>query len=173
MNKQELLQQIKRLTTSSNVGERENASKMLEKLCKKYNISLDDLDDEKEERYSFKYKGKYEKRIVLQCIFMVKNCNTISGYSERGKYNTKCTKAQYIEILAVSEFYKRVWQKEINEFLTAFIWRNDITSHCEDETKEAPKPLPNRDSILAKMHTIERAEYYKQLQSGGVNENRV
>jgi len=167
MDKQELLQQIKRLTTSSLAGERESASRMLEKLCKKYNISLDDLADEKEERYGFKYKNKYEKKIVLQCIFLVKNCTSINGYSDRGKYITKCSKAQYIEILAVSEFYKRVWQKEIDEFLLAFIWRNEINSHCH-ERKENPKPPPpNQDSILAKMRAIERAEYHKQLQSGG------
>lgn len=47
-------------------GEKEQAQAILDKLLKKYAMTLDDLDDEVIQEYDLEYHGKEQDRILMQ-----------------------------------------------------------------------------------------------------------
>ena len=71
MAKEELLRKIKALAEHGVDGEAENAAVMLDRLMKKYGVTEADLDDEKVEEFSFRWKYPYEDRLLAQIVFMV------------------------------------------------------------------------------------------------------
>ena len=54
----EKLGRLKALAEHGIGGERDNAAKLLDRLLKKYGARLDELDDEQEQDFFFKYSGK-------------------------------------------------------------------------------------------------------------------
>ena len=107
-------------------GEKDTAEKMLQKMLEKNGIqSLDELQSEKYEYVLFPYNGKYEKKLLKQCIYKVL---TVAG--DRTYYRTKgkrqklgiyCTKAQKIEIQMEFDFYRKAFYEELDIFIVAFI----------------------------------------------------
>lgn len=107
-------------------GEKDTAEKMLRKMLKKNGIqSLDDLQDDNYEYVLFPYSGKYEKKLLKQCIYKV-----LTAAGDRTYYHTKgtrqklgiyCTKAQKVEIHMEFEFYRKAFYEEMDIFISAFI----------------------------------------------------
>lgn len=107
-------------------GEKDTAKKMLRKMLEKNGIqSLDDLQDDNYEYVLFPYNGKYEKKLLKQCIYKV-----LTAAGDRTYYHTKgtrqklgiyCTKAQKVEIHMEFEFYRKAFYEEIDIFISAFI----------------------------------------------------
>lgn len=52
-------------------GEKETAKAILEKLLKKYAVSLDELDEETVCEYELEYHGKEQERLLKQTIYKV------------------------------------------------------------------------------------------------------
>lgn len=50
-------------------GEKEQAQAILDKLLKKYAMTLDDLDDEVIQEYDLEYHGKEQDRILMQTAY--------------------------------------------------------------------------------------------------------
>lgn len=71
-NKKERLKKIYNLSLKGVGGEREQAQAILDKLLKKYELSLDDIDDEDTASYDYelKYHGEEQLRILHQTIYM-------------------------------------------------------------------------------------------------------
>lgn len=107
-------------------GEKDTAEKMLQKMLEKNGIqSLDDLQDDNYEYVLFPYNGKYEKKLLKQCIYKV-----LTAAGDRTYYHTKgtrqklgiyCTKAQKVEIHMEFEFYRKAFYEEMDIFIAAFI----------------------------------------------------
>lgn len=123
------MQRMKKLQTLAERGvggERDTAEKMLQKMLKKNGIrSLDELQSEQYEYVLFPYNGKYEKKLLKQCIYKV-----LTAAGDRTYYHTKgkrqklgiyCTKAQKIEVQMEFEFYRKVFYEELDIFMIAFI----------------------------------------------------
>lgn len=123
------IQRIKKLQALAERGvggEKETAEKMLQKMLEKNGIrSLDELQSEKYEYVLFPYNGKYEMKLLKQCIYKV-----LTAASDRTYYRTKgkrqklgiyCTKAQKIEIQMEFDFYRKVFYEELDIFISAFI----------------------------------------------------
>lgn len=120
-NKKERLKKIYNLSLKGVGGEREQAQAILDKLLKKYELSLDDIDDEDTAYdYELKYHREEQLRILHQTIYKVLNSTdeiydiryTSSGRLCRNRMVVHCTAIQKVEIEFLFDFYKRIWEKD-------------------------------------------------------------
>lgn len=141
-------------------GEKETAQAILEKLLKKYAVSLDELDEDIINEYQLEYHGKEQESLLKQTVYKVtddKNafyslCWTRSGRKCRTVLGVKCTAAQKAEIEFLFDFYTRVWEKEREALLQAFIQKHRIFGNLKDGEKG--KELS--DEELEKMYALMR-----------------
>lgn len=171
MNKLELLQKIKELASHGVGGEKQNAQAMLDKLMSKYNITDEDLCEEIIKEFDFKTNNKLEKALLGQIAYSVYgNINDKKGYYSytyiKNKTCIKCTDAEFLEISAKFDFYKKEYKKQQKLFYRAFIHANSIFPDeklCKHE-KESYFLTDEDMKILNLAKGIEKAEFRKRLQ---------
>ena len=123
MDKTALLKKIRALAEHGVGGEAENAEKLLARMMKKYGISV---------RHDFTYHGGEEKKILKQVVYKVTGgytyelVYTASGRKVRTQLGADCTPAEKVEIEYLFDFYKRLWEKEKDAFLAAYIQKHRI-----------------------------------------------
>ena len=71
--KKQLLNKLKALAERGVGGEKETAQRKLQELMEKYEIDENDLSDDKKEKYQFKYKNEFEKKLIKQIELLRKN----------------------------------------------------------------------------------------------------
>lgn len=173
MDKLELLQKIKALVNAGVGGEAINAKKKLEELMKKYNITEEELSDEIIEKFDIKVTGFAERKLLSQVVYSV--CGDIDskkGVWEyvNGKKNIRCvhcTKAEFLEIEAKFDFYKREFRLQQKYFLDSFIQANEIFPPRE-KTKPNDREyfLSEEDMKILKMSRgIEKSIFVKQIEN--------
>lgn len=134
------LKKLRALALRGVGGEKEQAQAILDKLMKKYDISFDELDEDAVNDYIFEYHGKEQERLLTQTFFKVTNGEhsiynltyTYSGRACKTKLRGECTAAQKIEIDFLFDFYKRLWEKEREALLYAFIQKHEIFRELRD-----------------------------------------
>lgn len=143
----EKLSRLKALAERGIGGERDNAGKLLDKLLNKYGARLDELDDEQEQDFFFKYSGKEQQALLTQVASYVIGesehcfyCATPSGKRSKTKICIACTKAQKLEIEFLFDFYKRLWEKEKKTILTAFCLKHELFPRKTSEISDGEKP---------------------------------
>lgn len=132
MDKAALLKKIKALAERGVGGEAENAEAILARLMKKYGICEDELDEERRSRHDFEFHGKEEKRILRQVVYKVTGgyayelvyCE--SGRKVKTKLGADCTPAEKVEIEFLFDFYKNLWEREKEAFLSAYIQKHRL-----------------------------------------------
>lgn len=138
MDKAALLKKIKALAERGVGGERENAEALLARLMEKYDVSEEELSENTRKRHDFEFHGKEEKKLLRQVIYKV-----TGGYAYELRYNDSgrkvktqlggdCTPAEKVEIEFLFDFYKRLWERERDAFLGAFIQKHKLFSMRED-----------------------------------------
>lgn len=161
----EFLKKVKSLAERGVGGEKENAEVLLRKLMEKYNVTEEELSDDVESWYEIEYHGRFERDIVLQCIAKVKA--DAKGYKTSGKWNVKCTKAEFIEMNELCVFYRRALQEDLDIFLRAFIHKHDLYP----ETSSGPRHEPTREELEQLMKVLELVgsmpehEYLKRIEA--------
>lgn len=99
-------------------GERDNAQKLFENLCRQYGISIDELLDENQTKlYTFEIgRDKMYFNLFLQCYCRVLNENTMS-YRKRAKnkVSVELTALQYAELLNFFNWHKINFNKELKK----------------------------------------------------------
>jgi hypothetical protein len=180
------LQKILALAKKGSEGEQENARNMLQELLSKYNITIDDIADdiacEVEKEYIFrKINNKMEFKLWTQIIFKVRNVHSFKYFELKGgKYSTKCTEAERIEIENQFGFHKRLFRNEYKkqlknlqeELLSAYVNKHNLYSNCPDEEEQynpeeqQPIDLEKLQRILAYKRNLSEETYYKMLENG-------
>lgn len=180
MNKDKDLESIKNkilklhaLAESGNTHEAMTARAMLEKWLFQYGLSLEDILEEKNEPrwYQFKARSSWEKKLLLQCYFMVKNAHEVS-YKKRGEaISFELTPYEFAEITNYYEWHRKQLGKELKEmqqnFVSAYIMKHNITSQDDGDTPV--KPLTQEDlerikNVLILMRTVKNTHYQKLLE---------
>ena len=135
MDKTELLKKIQMLANRGYNGERDTAAQKLDELMNKYNISADDLSDEKMILEEYQYHGREEYQLLIQIASMVVNVrngifyevqDTRTNRISSKKLAIEATRVQHIEIEFLFDFYKKRWEKEKDLFLRAFVSKNGL-----------------------------------------------
>lgn len=139
----ELLNKLRKLAESGVGGEKVNAQKMLDKLMEKYGITDADLDSHEIEDdvtpHEFWYKNYYEKILLMQTIYKVTNSSIMISYRRQRtlhKIGCECTTLQAMEIEFLYDFYKRVFYKDAELLLQAFIQKHKIFGTRSDDDKD-------------------------------------
>lgn len=143
-NKNELLLKLKELAKRGINGEKENATKLLHKLMKKYGISEEEIQEEEKKDVIITLKNQAEKRICRQILYAYFDNMPIYKCSLRSRtqYCLEMTAAQEIEFKYLLSVYLDSFYEEQDIFINAFIQKNKIfppnveTKYIEDMTPE-------------------------------------
>lgn len=169
MDKLELIKKIQALALNGVGGEALNAQKKLESLMKKYNISKEELNEEVVNEFEIKTKNAFEQDLLNQICFSVygniDNSKGLYYYTTSKKIMlVKCTKAEFLEIEAKFDFYKKEYKKQLRLFYKAFIQSNHLFPPTELCKKAEKTSLTDEDlKVLNLAKGIEEAEYLKRL----------
>lgn len=171
----DLAKKLKALAEKGIGGEKINAEVMLNALMKKHKIIIEDIESDKLEDYYFNL-GKSEFTLLNQIVKHV-NYSTkcygeftkevIKKYFLKGNYMITCTASNYIEIEAKYNFYKRLYDEELDIFYSAFLKANNLL--VDNPNKKEDKEMSFEDyeewkrvDDMAKKITV--GQFRKQLQ---------
>lgn len=163
---------IKALADKGFHGEKEVATKMVEQLMQKYDISEEELGldvtiEMRWIRYSTKYP--YAKRLLSQVIYSVMgDGHPVYKPGKRTKLGVECTKEQAIEIEAKFNFYASALRMDIDSFFHAFLSKNNIYPPEElvdpslhDDSEWDPEKLAK---IIEMKGALDKHHFHKQLE---------
>ncbi len=152
------LKKIYTLALEGESGEKVTAEAKIQELCQKYNVSLKDLEDDREEMVDafFSYKTDRESALLRQIIYKVTGLEEIYRvYSEswvkQKKYKIQCTVSQQIEIEILYDFYKKLYKKEEELFYQAFTIKHNIypeSANCASSEK------PDAETLRKMLHLV-------------------
>ena len=125
-DKKSLLKKLHALAERGEAGEREAAEAALERLTKKYSITIDELDTEEVKVFEFEFHGDDEKQLLIQIAWKVTNSLGNCSQKSNQLFVVHCTESQYIEIEFLFDFYRRVWKQEREMLLRAFVDKHGI-----------------------------------------------
>lgn len=138
MDKAALLKKIRALAERGVGGEADNAEEILRRLMEKYGVSEDELDEEERRRHDFEYHGKEQEKLLRQVVYKVTGgyaynlvCRA-SGRKVKTRLGADCTAAEKVEIEFLFDFYTRLWERERDAFLSAFIQKHRIFTIRDD-----------------------------------------
>ena len=169
MNKNELLKKLRGIAALAERGvggEAENAETLLARLMGKYGVTEEEIADEVKMDFEFTYHGTEEETLLRQVAYKVFGESgrlytfryTHSGRKDRTHLGTKCTKAEKVEIEFLFDFYKRLWAREREAFLSAFTQKHKLFAIRDDI-----EPSPISKEELMKMSALMEGKYLKIL----------
>lgn len=147
--KKELLKKLQALAERGVGGEKETAERKLRQLMDKYGIDELELNEDKPQEFEFKYSNAQEKRLIQQLFYKIlgaswrKQAYTYRyGKGSKSIWGIECTKAEGIQLQIEYEFYKQLWQEEMDLFFLGFIQKHNIFSlRPEDIPEKSNEPL--------------------------------
>lgn len=161
------------LAESGNTHEAQSARAMLERWLNQYGLSLEDILDEsnKTRWYEFKVRSKWEKKLLLQCYFKVKNVNEVKYRGYGGVLEFDLTSYEFAEITNYYEWHKKQLAKELKamqaDFTETYILKHQITSEKGADGEEdelTPEKMARLIKVLTLMRTVENTSYRKLLE---------
>jgi len=124
-------------------NEKTAALKKLGHLMQKHGITEADLEDDAISTYEFKCHGRQEERLLAQVLYKVFGSRDFEIYTlrRRGRkipntIGVDCTIGQKVEIDLLFDFYKELFNREIEAFFQAFIQKHQIFGTSTAEPKE-------------------------------------
>lgn len=132
-------------------GEKINAQEMLNRIMEKHGITFEDIEEETKKFFEIRVMKKHE-RLFCQVLSTIVG-NKLKIYnSHKQRYKlVELTTAQYIELECKFNFYKKVYDDEMESFFLAFIHVNGLLPNNVDKNDIAKKPLtPEEQNIINK-----------------------
>ncbi len=146
------LRKIEALAVSGVDGEKENARRLLDALCKKHGITLDRLSNSERRLYKFKFSGKHEKTILIQTIGYVCDIHGSLTFKVLKKKRTEVwfplTESQAIVVYECFEHYRKAWRKQQEDFLTAFVHKNNLVAQSESPANDKSSSDNNTERLM-------------------------
>jgi hypothetical protein len=116
-------------------GEEQNAARILQKLLRKYHLTIDDIasQDERPHFVEFKFRGPYERDLLFAVIRKVgaeDEKGSVTFYrtapNVSAKLSFNLTHAQEAEARLMFDLYVRAFRGEMQRLCSAFIVRNQL-----------------------------------------------
>lgn len=169
----EKLRKIAALADHGVGGEKVNAKIQLEKLLKKYHVSLEDLNTRKLRRTdAFKYFYKWQRELLFDCY------HCLMGSSSFEYYRAQKRKTLYFEMTALQEvelrdmfcYYKKLYAKELKRLTVAFTQKHHLFNYSQDDSDnsdDSSKELSKEEiaAIVRMMQGIEPSDYVSRNRS--------
>lgn len=149
--KEALLQKLKALAERGVGGEKETAARLLKKLMAKYDVSEQDLDDQRQELREFRWSKPYEDKLLHQVCYMVLGKHDTYHYrgSRKKVALVRCTQAQRIEIEAAFDFYRHYLEEALAKCYQAFITAEGIFPDAGKTRDENAREVTEEEYMMA------------------------
>lgn len=177
-----VLLKISKLQTLANRGvdgEAQNAQRVLEALCEKYGLALEDLCQEEKQVYIFPLRSSISN-LFANCFSYMFDANIrykedFQTYQHKSKIwaELNLTPSEYIEFSQFWEWHKHNFLKERavmrETFKRAYIEKHqlfakDFADEVLEELNNRDKPTPEElAAIEALMSTLKDKTYHKQI----------
>lgn len=153
------LKKIKALAERGVGGEKETAMRMYEDLKARYELEDEEIMLDAVTLHWFGYADELEERVLRWIFYKVTgdaSYHIYTGkYSRRKKRGCDCTEIEAAEITLLYNFYKEELKRELEAFLVAFRWGNDLfpdeTARCyKEDDAEAPERTDEEKRMLKK-----------------------
>ena len=155
--------------------EAKNAQRHLDNMLSKYNLSLDRILAENNNKKSrcFIIRSFYDK-LFFQCVFQVLDISKFS-YKElkKGHYYIEMTDLEYAELISLFEWHKQNYKKEydkmIKSFTSAYIQKHEIWNKTDSTDEEDLNDDRNEidyeeiKRIIALENSISDKKYVKMI----------
>jgi hypothetical protein len=160
----ELAKKLYALSKQGVGGERENAATMLNRLCKKYGISIEQLEGDELKVFEFEVPKKKED-FFMQVVASVRREYRWSGFIGR-KVGIEMTEAENIEVREKMDYYWPLYQEEIKTFYSAFIQKHRLyRKPSEDGTGGQDMPIEEYKRLLAMMAGLKEGQLQKKIEA--------
>ena len=174
---------IKNLAEKGCEKEKETAKKILDELIKKYNIKIEEIEEEKRELYVVNTGGGIKKRLFLQVYkarygkhrdiwetskVKKKDLKLLddNGYGDKNPdIIIECTKTEFLEIKTVFELYKQDLKIQMETFFYAYCYKNNLLlrRENEDDGEESEEYIEMARKAMEMSTWIEKKEIRKML----------
>lgn len=153
------LKKIKALAERGVGGKKETAMRMYEDLKARYELEDEEIMLDAVTLHWFGYADELEERVLRWIFYKVTgdaSYHIYTGkYSRRKKRGCDCTEIEAAEITLLYNFYKEELKRELEAFLVAFRWGNDLfpdeTARCyKEDDAEAPERTDEEKRMLKK-----------------------
>lgn len=172
----DLARKLNALAVGGVGGEKETAAIMLQRLLRKHNLTIEDIEGIEIKDHFFEMV-RDEERLFLQVV--VSSFPGLKIYDTRGNKTArkhlriivKCTAAQAVEIHAKFDFYLNAWRADLKTFFSAFVHKNHLGKPLtEAEENEPEKPLSSEEKaelwrISNMMNGLDKHHFHKQLKN--------
>ena len=183
MTREEILERLRKMKALADRGvggERENAERLLAEIAAEHGINLAELEEVKLDDFYVTLKESWKWKMLSQLCALKRQELKMEGASLeghrmstwkcRGKnlYSvSKCTKAEWLELMAKFEVLARAYKRQQEDFYHAFLMANDLLLEPDDEAKPLSREERSRLFRIAQMSMgIEKSQLNKQLTVG-------
>lgn len=161
-------------------GEAENARRLLEKLCKEYGVSIEELLDENQVKY-YRFdigRNAINKDLFTQCFCKVAQKNSLSYRQvSRSQIAVEMTALQYAELVSLFEWHKANFNKDFEDMkkniLLAYCRKHhlysDVKPDKDNDIKLTEDERKRLLKILFMQESLNDNQYHKLLEQGGKN----
>lgn len=164
----ELARKLAELAKRGVDGEKINAEKALQRIMEKYNLTFEDIEEDKKHACYFKFENLGMRRLLIQTIYSVIGDDYQCYRYGKNQLYLYATASQQIEIEMKWEAYRRSYKKQLKIFYDAFINKNQIFH--ESASGRDPETMTQADwdeyyRIQDMMKGIEKTKINKALKS--------
>lgn len=158
MNKADLLNQLCKLIQDNTAtpGEKAAAEAAKARIMEKYDLTEADIEQATDTWQDFRFKNRYEERLLTQITFHVveapKFYDTFRNNRKvRNLTRIRARQDELIKIEFLYEFYRAVFEREIDKLYEAFIYKHDLYPIKVPENAKSPERTKEEIAKIAMM----------------------
>lgn len=134
---------------------------MLELLCKKYGVTLEELTVAEDCWHVFTAKDQREALLLRQCAIFVRGSNQIKNRTTGKRHYFFITRSQGIDLKECFQHYRKALGQHLEDATSAFIVKNrifgpDRPGDANQELSESEQARAKRISALMAFMTSDR-----------------
>jgi hypothetical protein len=152
------MEKIKRLAESGSPGERENASRLLDALLKKHNMTAADLTSDELVEFWIDVQNENELSLVIQIVgFVIQQARVhyLAPKNNRDCIFLETTRIQSIEIQELCAHYLPAYRESAKDHLRAFMSANSL--HPKACIRKLSDLTPDELAAIARAHDMSHA----------------
>ncbi len=159
----DLIEKVAEMATRGDEHEKDVASEKLDRLLKKYNIRLEEIENRKKSKRTFRVANKSDcLTIMCQTIWDIVPEANIRESNRKLEVYASMTNEQYIDVCEKFEYYWKLWCKDKEEYLTAFVITNKLGIRVKSSGIDKDEKTLN--GIRSKIHVVAKGEYVNRNQ---------
>lgn len=150
------------LAESGIAGERDEARRRLELLCRKYGVDPESLVSDERHAVRFPIPDARSWEIFKQCYFFVFQKKEIAYRKPRKACVLDLTEAEALDLRACYEHYRKLYKQEEEDLYTAFLCKHRIFGPSSDESEPEPLDPERLARLLAMMRGMSDTNSWKR-----------